>query len=63
MLSVSSKPGENLGKVCENSRVGENPRCNLIFHWSAFKFYQMFASVSPGYEGVVNMFYYLNPNQ
>ena len=25
MLSVPSHPGENLGKVCENSRAGENP--------------------------------------
>ena len=25
MFSVPSYPGENLGKVCENSGVGENP--------------------------------------
>ena len=26
MLSVPSQPGENLGKVCKNSRAGENPQ-------------------------------------
>ena len=25
MLSVPSQPGENLGKVCENSQAGKNP--------------------------------------
>ena len=26
MLSMASLPGENVGKVCENFRAGENPR-------------------------------------
>ena len=30
-LSVPSLPGENVGKVCENSRVVKNPRLYLGF--------------------------------
>ena len=31
MLSVPPEPDENLGKVCENSRAGENPQLHLGF--------------------------------
>ena len=31
MLSKPSQPGENLGKVCENSQACENPRLHLGF--------------------------------
>ena len=58
MLSVLPLPVENLGKVFENSRAGENPRRN----WSALEFFQTFASVFTRlwYEGTENMFYFLN---
>ena len=32
LFSVILQPGENLGKVCENSKVGENARLCLNFH-------------------------------
>ena len=40
MFSVPSYPGENLGKVCENSRAGEDPqlRVGFKFLWPAFYF-------------------------
>ena len=31
MFSVPPKPVDNPGKVCENSRAGENPRLRLGF--------------------------------
>ena len=31
MFSVTLKAGENLGKVCENSRAGENRKLRLGF--------------------------------
>ena len=31
MFSVPPYPGENLGKVCKNSRAGENPRIIYVF--------------------------------
>ena len=54
------KPVENLGKVCENSGAGENPRLGLgVFTdllWNSPKRSSWF---SPGYEGTENMFYFL----
>ena len=35
MVCVPPLPVENLGKVCENSRAGENPRLRL---WCSFFF-------------------------
>ena len=31
MLSVPLEPVENLGKICENSRAGENPQLHFGF--------------------------------
>ena len=57
MLSVPPWPVENLGKVCENSRAGENLRLRLVF--SLICFPKRLPRFSPGYEGMENMFYFL----
>ena len=53
MLLVLSLPGENLGKVCENSRAGETLDCVSGFHWCALEFYQTFTS----YESTENVLF------
>ena len=62
MLSVPPKPVENPGKVCENSRAGENPRLRLGFSriFSGSNSPKHLPLFSPGYEGTENMFYLLN---
>ena len=48
MISVPSYSlhGKNLGKVCQNSRAGENPQLCFGFSLgSALEFFQTFASV------------------
>ena len=60
MLSVTPLPVENLGKVCENSRAGENPRLHLgVFTDLLLNSPKCSPRFSPGYEGTENMFYFL----
>ena len=62
MFPVLSQPGENLGKVCENSQASASHR------WTASRVFTDLHSnspkrsprFSPGYEGRENMFYFLN---
>ena len=37
MFFVLSYPGENLGKVCKNSRAGKNPRLHLAIAFSRIR--------------------------
>ena len=47
MLSVPPLPIENLGKVCENSRAGENP---LLCLWFSLIYSQILPNVRLGFH-------------
>ena len=60
MFSMPLQPGENLGKVYENSRAGENPS-------TTFRVFTDLPSnssrLSPGCKSTENMFYFLILNE
>ena len=57
MFSVPSQPGENLGKVWENSRAGENPLiCSRILPNVCLRFYQ---ATMARMSGAIYVFHYL----
>ena len=58
MFSVPSQPGENLGKVCEDSRASET--ASRVFTDQLLNSPKRLPRFSPGYEGTENMFYFLN---
>ena len=45
MFSLLSWPGENLGKVCENSPADENSPLRFGFSLTCSRFFQTFASI------------------
>ena len=51
--------GYSFGKVCENSRAGENPRLRLLFTDLLSNSSKRSPRFSPGYEGAESMFYFL----
>ena len=58
MFSMLSQAGENLGKLCENSQVGENPRLYHKFLLICSSSLKRLPRFSPGYEGTENMLYF-----
>ena len=61
MFSVPLEPGENLGKVCESSWAGENPRLRLEFCTDLLSNSpKRSLRFSSGYEGTANTFYFLD---
>ena len=50
----------SVGKFVRILEQVETFGCVSGFHWSVLQFSELFASVSPGYEGTENTFYFLN---
>ena len=60
MFTVPSQSSEKLGKICENSGTGENPRLCVRFSLICSGILQILPRFLPGYERTEYMFYFLN---
>ena len=63
MFSVPSQPGENLGKVCENSQAGKPSTASRIFTDLLSNSPKRLPGFFLGYERMENMFYFLTDDK